>query len=234
MAFEGNTRASLIGAILKDEPPPVSRVQPVGPAALDRIISTCLAKDPDDRYQSARDLVRDLTWVASGSSDGASEAPTVTPPARSRRVPWLVAAALAARTDRHRGHRHAPRRRAHAGSRSDAVHHRAAGERVVWRSEPWWHWQRHTAGGVSRWPAHRLRRARPIRVSDLAAADRHAGGDADSGHRRRDVFPFWSPDSRSIGFFADGKLKTVQIAGGPPIVLGDAPSGAAGVGAATT
>ena len=59
-AFEGNTRASLLGAILKDEPPPVSRVQPVAPAALDRIISTCLAKDPDDRYQSARDLLRDL------------------------------------------------------------------------------------------------------------------------------------------------------------------------------
>ena len=55
-AFEGKTRASLIGAILKDEPPPVSRVQPVVPAALDRIISTCLAKNPDDRYQSARDL----------------------------------------------------------------------------------------------------------------------------------------------------------------------------------
>ena len=70
-AFEGKTRASLLGAILKDEPPPVSRVQPVAPAALDRIISTCLAKDPDDRYQSARDLLRDLKWVASGSSDRA-------------------------------------------------------------------------------------------------------------------------------------------------------------------
>ena len=90
-AFEGKTRASLLGAILKDEPPPVSRVQPVAPAALDRIISTCLAKDPDDRYQSARDLLRDLTWVASGSSDGAG-ARTVTPPARSNRVAWLVAA----------------------------------------------------------------------------------------------------------------------------------------------
>ncbi len=93
-AFEGHTRASLIGAILKDEPPPVSRVQPVAPAALDRIISTCLAKDPDNRYQSARDLVRDLTWVASESSDGAG-ARTVIPPARSNRVPWLVAAVLA-------------------------------------------------------------------------------------------------------------------------------------------
>ena len=47
------------------------------------------------------------------------------------------------------------------------------------------------------------------------------------------TFPFWSPDSRSIGFFADGKLKRVQIAGGPPIVLADAPAGTAGVGAVT-
>src|SRR5688572_26406082 len=73
--FEGKSQASLIGAILKDEPPPVSRLQPLAPASLDRIISTCLAKDPDDRYQSARDLLRDLRWVASGSNDGAVVAP---------------------------------------------------------------------------------------------------------------------------------------------------------------
>src|SRR4051812_29821192 len=46
-AFEGKTRASLLGAILKDEPPPVSKVQPIAPASLDRIVATCLAKDPD-------------------------------------------------------------------------------------------------------------------------------------------------------------------------------------------
>jgi Tol biopolymer transport system component/DNA-binding winged helix-turn-helix (wHTH) protein len=42
------------------------------------------------------------------------------------------------------------------------------------------------------------------------------------------TFPFWSPDSRSVGFFADGKLKTVPIGGGPPIVLADAPGGSGG------
>src|SRR5262249_55059127 len=72
-AFEGKTRASLIGAILKDEPPPVSRVQPVAPSALNRIVATCLEKDPDDRWQSARDVMRELKWVAEGSPaiDGA-------------------------------------------------------------------------------------------------------------------------------------------------------------------
>ena len=112
-AFEGNTRASLIGAILKDEPPPVSRVQPVVPAALDRIISTCLAKNPDDRYQSARDLVRDLTWVASGSND-AVRAPTMTRPAAIASCAVAGGRRVSPRTDRHRGHRIAARQRAHA------------------------------------------------------------------------------------------------------------------------
>src|SRR4051812_47804325 len=68
-AFDGKTRASLLGAILKDEPPRVSTVQPLTPKSLDRIVATCLAKDPDDRYQSARDLLRDLQWIASTASD---------------------------------------------------------------------------------------------------------------------------------------------------------------------
>ena len=67
-AFEGKTRASLLGAILKDEPPPVSHVRPLAPAALDRIISTCLAKDPDDRYQSARDLRRSWKCIGRNSA----------------------------------------------------------------------------------------------------------------------------------------------------------------------
>jgi len=63
-AFEGKSQASLIGAILKDTPAPISSVQPIAPPALDRIVSTCLAKDPEERWQSARDLSRELKWVA--------------------------------------------------------------------------------------------------------------------------------------------------------------------------
>src|SRR5258708_1239919 len=74
-AFEGKTRAGLIGAILKDEPPPVSQVVDARlkasrsvPEPLDRIVATCLAKEPDDRWQSARDLMRELKWIASGAA----------------------------------------------------------------------------------------------------------------------------------------------------------------------
>ncbi len=55
-AFSGSTRASLISSILRDEPKPVSRILPTSPPALDRIIGTCLAKEPDHRWQSAADV----------------------------------------------------------------------------------------------------------------------------------------------------------------------------------
>src|SRR6202007_3288963 len=56
-AFEGKSQASLIAAILEREPPPISTVRSSGASALDRVVATCLAKKPDDRWQSARDLL---------------------------------------------------------------------------------------------------------------------------------------------------------------------------------
>ena len=62
-AFEGKSQASLIGAILHADPPAMATVQPLTPPALDRLVKTCLAKDPDERWQTARDLARELRWV---------------------------------------------------------------------------------------------------------------------------------------------------------------------------
>src|SRR5215472_15236421 len=59
-AFRGSSQASLIAAIMSAEPASLSTVQPMAPAALDRVVRVCLAKDPDDRWQSARDLRREL------------------------------------------------------------------------------------------------------------------------------------------------------------------------------
>src|SRR5262249_42737737 len=86
--------ARLLGAILKDEPPPLPDPH------LNRVVATCLAKEPDDRWQTARDLMRELQWVADGTI--AARAPTpaadVTPRARGRRVvvvaAWSIAAAV--------------------------------------------------------------------------------------------------------------------------------------------
>jgi eukaryotic-like serine/threonine-protein kinase len=226
-AFEGKTRASLLGAILKDEPPPVSRVQPVAPAALDRIINTCLAKDPDDRYQSARDLLRDLQWVASGSSEVVG-ALTATPPVRSNRIVWLVAglAAIAFIATAVVALRHAVEVAPAAGPVEFTI---APPENTSFGGPPPGAGTgvatqlavspdgQHVAFVAGVRPGYQIW-LRPVASVVARPIPGTEGG----------TFPFWSPDSREIAFFADGKLKRVQIAGGPPTELCDAPGGRGG------
>src|SRR5439155_2866983 len=93
-AFEGQGPASVTAAILEREPTPLSTVAPVTPPALERVIAKCLAKDPERRWQSARDLGDELEWIAQSGTPAA---------ARAKRRPWrerapwiLTAAALVA------------------------------------------------------------------------------------------------------------------------------------------
>ena len=85
--FQGETPASIIGAILKDEPPPISARQPLAPLTLDRMVSACLAKDADERWQSAHDLKLELLSIRPGVSDVDHKTP-----ARGR---WRFTAAAA-------------------------------------------------------------------------------------------------------------------------------------------
>src|SRR5262249_28663696 len=89
-AFEGKSQASLIGAILRDQPPALSASQPLAPTALDRVVRTCLEKDPDDRWQSAGDLARALRWLA---DEGAETTPARSSVGELRARPWWWAAA---------------------------------------------------------------------------------------------------------------------------------------------
>src|SRR5438034_2693099 len=66
-AFSAKSRASLIAAILTTEPPSISQLQPLTPPSLERIVKKCLAKDPDERWQSASDLATELKWMCTGS-----------------------------------------------------------------------------------------------------------------------------------------------------------------------
>jgi Tol biopolymer transport system component len=84
-AFEGDSQASLIAAIMDREPRPILELQPLTPAALEHLVRRCLAKDPDKRWQSAGDLARELEWVAAGGSQGTEPVPLGT---RRRRF-WL-------------------------------------------------------------------------------------------------------------------------------------------------
>jgi eukaryotic-like serine/threonine-protein kinase len=208
-AFAGATQASLIGAILHTEPEPISTVQPMTPPALDRIVRTCLAKDPEERWQSAADVRRELRWIAEGSQAGGAQ-PF---PVRRRRREWLswalaalvllLAGAVLLR-ERRGPVAAAPRTMRLSVVLPELSAVRAAvlspdGTRLVLVA-------RDSSGRNLLW----------IRPLDSLAAQPLAGTESPS-------FPFWSPDGASIGFFADGKLKKIAASGGPAQTLCDAP-----------
>src|SRR5207245_4315 len=92
-AFSGRSQASLIGAIMHTEPPPVSTVQPMTPPALDRVVKTCLAKDAEDRFQTAHDVKLQLQWIAEGGSQVGLPAPVAARRKNRELLAWGVAVA---------------------------------------------------------------------------------------------------------------------------------------------
>src|SRR5918994_5343192 len=76
-AFIATSKASLIAAIVKDQSRPMSEIQPLTPPAFEHIVTTCLAKDPEDRWQSARDVSQELRWIAEGGSQVGVAAPVI-------------------------------------------------------------------------------------------------------------------------------------------------------------
>ena len=81
--FEGKSQASVLGAILEQDPPPVTALQPLTPPLLADLVARCLSKDPDGRWQSARDLMRQLEWIAARTDQAA---PTAAPSRAERRT----------------------------------------------------------------------------------------------------------------------------------------------------
>jgi Tol biopolymer transport system component/predicted Ser/Thr protein kinase len=94
-AFSGKSQASLISSIMGSQPPAVSTIAPMTPPAFDRVVRTCLAKDPDDRWQTAHDVMLELKWVAEGGAAAGLPAPLVSKRRNRERIAWAVAAALA-------------------------------------------------------------------------------------------------------------------------------------------
>jgi eukaryotic-like serine/threonine-protein kinase len=93
-AFSGKSQASLISSIMGSQPPAVSAVAPMTPPAFDRVVRTCLAKDPDDRWQTAHDVMLELTWVAEGGSAAGLPAPVIAKRKNRERLAWAAAAIL--------------------------------------------------------------------------------------------------------------------------------------------
>jgi len=205
-AFQGKTRTSLIAAIVDRDPPPISSIQPLTPRAFERVVMTCLAKDPNDRWQSAHDVRLELEWLAEG------EAESIAPRKRSR-LAWTVAAILALLAIASTAMlvrsmiatRNQPPVRTSilppAGTTFDFFVDGGApvispdGKKIAFSA---------VVGTATRtlW----------VRTID-SPIPRQLSGTEGAGH------PFWSPDSRYIAFYADGSLRKVHFAGGAPVVV---------------
>jgi eukaryotic-like serine/threonine-protein kinase len=223
--FEGKTRASLLGAILKDTPPSLSSLHLDVPPSLSRLVATCLEKDPDNRWQSARDLQRELQWIAARPSEPAAAASDHT--AALGRTMWIGAIALlvlltvlGAIAARHLRETPPP---------LEPITFRIAAADDIVLGGP-------TGGGtgqaaqvaVSPDGRHVLFVAATQNVFRLWIRSLGAGAPRVLGGTDGAAFPFWSPDSRFIAFFADGKLKKIALSGGPPVTLCDAAGGGRG------
>ena len=215
--FEGKSQASVIGAILKDDPPPVSSHQPMTPPALDRVVKKCLAKEPEKRWQVASDLCDELGWISEGGSQTA--------------VPVAAGKGIQARG-----------RHSLVANAVALVLVALVTGLAVWNLKP----SPSPLGPIIRTlinlpPGQQLAgldRGPAVALSpdgtQLAYVARQ-GSTQQLYLRAMDsleakpipgteeaVNPFFSPDGQSIGFFAGGKLKKVSVSGGAALTLGDA------------
>jgi Tol biopolymer transport system component len=223
-AFSGRSQASLISSIMGSEPPAVSTVAPMAPVAFDRVVRTCLAKDPDDRWQTAHDIGVQLKWIQEGSS--AAAAPLSPAPPRKRTaaiLPWLVAAlatagmiVLAVR-DRLRPVPQPPAVVRFGILPPEKTTFTPPGEHAAsqFAVSP----DGRSVAFVASLPGSRsLLWVRPF--DSLVATSIPGTEEA--------IHPFWSPDGRSIGFFTPTALKRVELSGGIPQKLCDTAGGRGG------
>jgi hypothetical protein len=213
-AFRGATAADTISAILDKDPPDLPMTERHIPPALARVVDRCLEKSPAARFQSTHDLAFALEGLSGHSESGvvAGPRPVSRPNRREQRRGARERARACDRRGRGRSAFGAP-----STIRDDSLLHSFAGR----RGDPWRPGgsaaSRPTAGGLSsprREPLAAHRVVGPVaRLLDarVLPGTEHAGQPG----------AFWSPDGRAVAFFADGKLKKIDIAGGALQVLCD-------------
>jgi serine/threonine protein kinase len=210
-AFQASSQAALISAIMTAEPTPVSAVQPLATPLLDHVVRTCLAKDPADRWQTAHDLLAQLKWVTgAGSQPGVPASVAVRRKSRERLL-WALLATLAfaslAVSFLHFRAKPAEARlmrfqiplppKVTWGQAQDIPAVSPDGRKLVFAATP-------GTGKRILW----LRSLDSLNIQPLAGTE-----DA--------RFPFWSPDSRFVGFFAGQKVKKTDLTGSSPQTLCD-------------
>jgi Tol biopolymer transport system component/predicted Ser/Thr protein kinase len=212
-AFVGGTQASLVAAVMHAHPPAVSTLQPLTPPGLDQVVKTCLAKDPEARWQTAHDVALQLKWLAEGGSLAGIPAPVSARRKTRERLAWaLFAAASLAALALGVGfvlRAPEPGRLVRFQIPADASLTVVGSPRLSPDGRLMAFNATDTGGTTQIW----------VRPLDALEA-RPVSGTEGAGR------PFWSPDGRYLGFFSGGKLKKVDAAGGPAQTLCDAPNGA--------
>ena len=214
-AFDGKSASSVMASVLAMTPKPIEELVPLTPPALDRVISRCLAKDPEDRWQSARDVAAELRWIAEGGSKVGLPAVVTVKRKTREHIAWgaCILATLAALGFAVAWVRRAPQPQpvvrfplplpegltnptspeVSPDGRSIAfIATDPDGKSLIW-----------------------------VRALDVLQPRSLPGTD---GARRL----FWGPDSRQIAFTGTGKLRKVDITGGPPQTICESPTGADG------
>jgi Tol biopolymer transport system component len=219
-AFSGQSRASLIAAILTADPPSLRQLQPMTPTTLEHVVRKCLAKDPEERWQSASDLASELKWSAESSSSAiAAEAPP-------RQTNWgrrgvLVAAGVLAMAAAFvfgtRLHRDTPTIAQFEVNPPPKTYFNFRGLSGPPAPSPdgkklaFVAFTQGKAGSLGLW----------LRSLDSSEARFLPGTEGA-------VYPFWSPDSRFLAFFMAGKLRKLDLASGSSIPICDVSEGRGG------
>lgn len=223
--FDGASRILLMSAITTADPGPISRVQPAVPAAADHIVQVCLAKDPKDRWQTARDLLAELEWIAEAGPESvtgglsASAAPVQQKSVWLKRVPLAIAGLLLAAVALPAGLyfrgsgppgelRFQVPASSGAGLTLTSLIPRAGRDSAV-----------SPDGRTVTYVTQTYLSSEPPSLFVLplgSVAPRRLSGTEEATQ------PFWSADGRFIGFVVGGKLKKVEASGGPPQEICDA------------
>src|SRR5947209_8237540 len=218
-AFEGKSQLSVATAILEKDPEPMQSVRPSVPEQLDHIVASCLEKDPEKRLASAHDLKLELGWVVTkprAETRSANGRRSMAMGVGLASLALLLLLALGW-VWMHRG-----------DGAGNSVLIRAvipmpdkltldatgdtAGPAVISPNGESIAFVAHTGTGPRELYVQRLSWTEPQRLEGTDDA----------------AFPFWSPDSRSVAFFAHSKLNKISATGGPVIAIADGPSARGG------